>query len=174
MVSSSSSSSFFSLPVELISRICELAGGDFAFCVALVCRTFAHLQRERMRRRLPEGATLYSTPVQAVVTSVRLCTWAKDTGCPWNASICAFAALKGNFEVLKWAKADGCAWDWRTYEWAGKAGHLQLQQWALDHGCPTGGEHRFQEAFKRFTFSFSFLFYFESCSKFLLSEGRPL
>ena len=74
-----------------------------------------------------------------------MCAWAKDMGCPWTASICAFAALKGNFEVLEWAKANGCAWDWRTYEWAWNEGDLQLQQWALDHGCPTGGEHRFFE-----------------------------
>jgi hypothetical protein len=144
--------SVFSLPYELISRILELAGGDSAFSVALVCRAFAHLQRERLRRRLPEGATLYKTPAQSVVTSVRLCAWAKDLGCPWNASICAFAALKGNFEVLEWAKANDCAWDWRTYEWAGKAGHLKLQQWALDHGCPTGGTSPFIfEDFKKNT-----------------------
>ena len=138
--------SIFYLPEVPLLRIFELVGEEYAFCVALVCRTFARLQRERMRRRLPEGAPLYSTPVQAVVTSVRLCAWAKDTGCPWNASICAFAALEGNFEVLQWAKTNGCAWDWRTYEWAGKAGHLQLQQWAIDHGCPTGGEGFFFEA----------------------------
>ena len=155
MASSPSSSSFFSLPDELISRICELAGGDFAFCVALVCRTFAQLQRERVLKRLPEGATtLYKTPLHAVVTSVNLCAWARDAGCPWNASICAAAAHKGNIEVLEWAKANGCAWDWRTYEWAGKAGHLQVQQWALDHGCPTGGD---LSLFLR-PFSFQFLY----------------
>ena len=132
--------SILGLPDDLLLRILKFVEDEYAFCVALVCSTFAHLQRELRRKLLPEGTPLYKTPVQFVVTSVRLCAWAKDTGCPWNASICAFAALEGNLEVLQWAKTNGCAWDWRTYEWAGKAGHLQLQQWAIDHGCPTGGE----------------------------------
>ena len=133
---------FPSLPDLLLLCILEFTGRDDAFCIALVCRTFARLQRERMRKRLLGGkTTLYRTPLQIIVKSVGLCAWAKDTGFPWNASICAFAALKGNFEVLQWANANGYAWDWRTYEWAGKAGHLQLQQWALDNGCPKGGLH---------------------------------
>jgi hypothetical protein len=125
-----------------ISNMLRYIGEDHAFAAALTCRTFAQEARRnarndaRRRLELPfdaaEPAKLYRTPVRAVVNTVELCEWARDTGC-WNSSVCAFAAWFGNFEVLQWARQNGCPWDWRTYEWARK-GHVR--QWADENGCP--------------------------------------
>lgn len=133
----------FALHDEVLSHIFSYVGPDGAFPVAMVCIRFSRIQRMRLPKS--QKGILYKTPIRYIVNSVQLCGWAKYNGCQWNAYICGYAALKGNFKVLEWAKANECAWDWRTYAWAGKAGHLRLQQWALDRGCPTGGVHRFFE-----------------------------
>ena len=41
--------------------------------------------------------------MQDFVGSVERLAWAKERGCPWDESICAFAARGGLLEVLKWA-----------------------------------------------------------------------
>ena len=131
------------LPDEFLSGMLQYIGKTHTFAAAMTCRTFAHETwrnaRNDARRRsgLPFGAAepakLYRTPVRAVVNTVELCAWARDTGC-WNASVCALAASAGKLEVLQWARQNGCPWDWRTYEWA--AGHASIQQWADENGCP--------------------------------------
>ena len=128
---------------DFLSDTLRYIGEDHVFAAALTCRTFAQEARRnarndaRRRLELPfdaaEPAKLYRTPVRAVVDTAELCEWARDTGC-WNASVCAFAASAGNFEVLQWARQNGCPWDWRTYEWA--AEHATIQQWADENGCP--------------------------------------
>ena len=45
------------------------------------------------------------------VGSVERLAWAKAGGCPWNASVCSYAADGGHLEVLKWAWERRCPWD---------------------------------------------------------------
>ena len=119
---------------DFLSNMLCYIGEDHVFAAALTCRTFAQEARRnarndaRRRLELPFDAALpaklYRTPVRAVVDTAELCEWARDTGC-WNASVCAFAASAGNFEVLQWARQNGCPWDWRTYEWAARHANIQ-------------------------------------------------
>ena len=48
------------------------------------------------------------------VGSVERLVWAKERGCPWNESICQYAAERGHLEVLRWAWDNHCPWDWKT------------------------------------------------------------
>ena len=43
--------------------------------------------------------------------SIELLKYARDQGCPWDASTCRAAAGGGHLEVLQWARANGCPWD---------------------------------------------------------------
>ncbi|KAK3289193.1 hypothetical protein CYMTET_3354 [Cymbomonas tetramitiformis] len=63
--------------------------------------------------------------------------WAREHGCPWDASTCQYAAAGGHLEVLQWAWEHGCPWDASTcYGAAAAGGHLEVLQWAREHGCP--------------------------------------
>jgi len=73
--------------------------------------------------------------VENFVGSVERLAWAKARGCPWDASICAYAAEDGDLEVLKWAWERRCPWDSRTCANAAFNGHWVLLQWAREHGC---------------------------------------
>jgi hypothetical protein len=73
--------------------------------------------------------------VEDFVGSVERVAWAKDRGCPWNKSVCEYAAEGGNLEVLKWARERRCPWDERTCFHAAEGGHLEVLQWAREHGC---------------------------------------
>ena len=125
-----------------LQNMLRYVGEGHALPTALVCQRLAYVQQRRARNAaramLPEGAPLpvilYHTSMLTVVSTVELCEWARDAGCPWNASVCAFAASTGKLEVLQWARQNGCPWDWRTYEWASE--HAHIQQWADENGCP--------------------------------------
>ena len=62
--------------------------------------------------------------------------WLHNTGCPWDARTCRFAAAGGYLEVLQWARAHGCPWDSLTTGWAAECGQLAVLQWAREHHCP--------------------------------------
>ena len=72
---------------------------------------------------------------QNFVGSVGRLAWGKERGCPWIASICAYAARGGQLEVLKWAWERRCPWDSRVCLFAVWGGHLELLQWARERGC---------------------------------------
>jgi len=74
--------------------------------------------------------------LRELCTSVERLAWAKASGCPWVAHICALAAEGGRLEVLRWARSHGCPWDTRTFASAAVHGHLEVLDWAQAHGCP--------------------------------------
>ena len=57
----------------------------------------------------------------------------QDPPCPWNESICDYAAQLGHLEVLKWARDQDppCPWDWRTCREAARNGHLEVVRWVM-------------------------------------------
>jgi hypothetical protein len=73
--------------------------------------------------------------VEKFVGSVERLAWAKASGCPWDESVCLYAARGGHLEVLKWAWECRCPWDSSVSSSAAGGGHLEVLQWARDHGC---------------------------------------
>ncbi len=61
--------------------------------------------------------------------------WAREHGCDWDAYVCAYAVLSGNFWMLKWARANGCPWDHLVCKNAALRGRLDMLQWARESGC---------------------------------------
>ena len=62
--------------------------------------------------------------------------WARERGCPWDATTCAAAAKGGHLEILKWARKHNCPWNESTTSYAIVYGHVGLLTWAQEHGCP--------------------------------------
>ncbi|GFH47633.1 hypothetical protein CTEN210_04108 [Chaetoceros tenuissimus] len=69
---------------------------------------------------------------QALVTL----KWLRQHGCPWNKSLCSYAALNDNLEALKWARSEGCPWDARTLCQAAKRGDIPMIEYCLQNQCP--------------------------------------
>jgi hypothetical protein len=66
---------------------------------------------------------------------LKVLTWARENGCPWDESTCGFAAASGHLEVLKWARENGCSWNAWTCAEAARFGRLEVLQWAKEKGC---------------------------------------
>jgi len=62
--------------------------------------------------------------------------WARENGCPWDETTCAFAAEGGHLETLKWARENGCPWNKFTCEKAVERGNLEVLIWARANGAP--------------------------------------
>ena len=62
--------------------------------------------------------------------------WVRSNGCPWDGSVCSYAASHDHLEVLKWTSHHGCPWSRYTCQFAAGAGHWNILQWAREHGCP--------------------------------------
>jgi hypothetical protein len=73
--------------------------------------------------------------VENFVGSVERLAWAKERGCPWDESACAYAARCGYLEVLQWAWERCCPWDSSVCWSAAWGGCLEMLRWARDHGC---------------------------------------
>jgi len=73
--------------------------------------------------------------IKEFVVSVQLLAWAKENGCPWEASVCSWAARGGYLEVLQWARNHHCPWSASTCKRAAVGGHLEVLKWARDHNC---------------------------------------
>jgi hypothetical protein len=76
--------------------------------------------------------------VRDFVGSVERLAWAKERGCPWDASVCEYAADGGHLDVLKWAWEHGCEWNQWTCAFAAREGYIEVLRWAHEHGCPWG------------------------------------
>ena len=50
-------------------------------------------------------------------------------------SLCKWAALQGQLEILKWLRENDFPWDSETCEFAAMNGHLEVLQRARAHGC---------------------------------------
>jgi hypothetical protein len=61
--------------------------------------------------------------------------WAREHGCPWDATTCKHAANGGHLEMLQWARERDCPWDAQTCSWAAIGGHLEV---GPGRYCPTG------------------------------------
>ena len=71
--------------------------------------------------------------------SLKVLTWARQHGCPWDTATCSYAAEKGHLDVLMWARKHHCPWNNQTCFWAAASGHLEVLRWAREHGCPWSG-----------------------------------
>ena len=61
--------------------------------------------------------------------------WAREHGCPWDSWTCSSAAARGHLDCLIWAREHGCPWDASTCISAAGGGHLDCLIWAREHGC---------------------------------------
>lgn len=50
--------------------------------------------------------------------------------------VCAFAAQRNKYEVLKWLKENGWKWDYRVYEYAERFRYKDILQYCVDNNCP--------------------------------------
>jgi len=55
--------------------------------------------------------------------------WLHDNGCPWDATVCAYAAKYGQFEMLKYLLQNGCPIDDRAIKYATDEGHSVIVNW---------------------------------------------
>ena len=111
------------LPSYLV-RCVLMKGGSWKGVLRCVCTSWRHV--------LQQHSKAYITNY---VSSVPLIRWARIHRCPWNATICVYAA-HGHLEVLQWARANGCPWNEFTCTLASEHGHLEVLQWARANGCP--------------------------------------
>jgi hypothetical protein len=61
--------------------------------------------------------------------------WLRENGVWWNEDTCSSAALGGHFEILKWAREQGCHWNSQTCAAAAQGGHLEILKWARENQC---------------------------------------
>lgn len=67
--------------------------------------------------------------------------WARATlNCPWDETVCAAAAEGGHLKLLQWLRQNHCAWDASTCVNAASGGHTEVLFWALEHDCPWDDE----------------------------------
>jgi hypothetical protein len=59
--------------------------------------------------------------------------WAKDRGCPVEASTCDEVAGTGNLEILIWLRSEGCPWTEQAAIGAVKGGHLEVLKWIKEN-----------------------------------------
>jgi hypothetical protein len=71
--------------------------------------------------------------------------WAREHGCPWDATTCKHAANGGHLEMLQWAHERDCPWDAQTCSWAAIGGHLEVSPGKY---CPTRHPPRFESSFR--------------------------
>lgn len=57
-----------------------------------------------------------------------------EQGCPWNASVCVFAAKHGNLACLQYLHEHGCPWNNSVYNAC--ANSISCLQYAHENGCP--------------------------------------
>jgi len=51
-------------------------------------------------------------------------------------SLCKWAALQGQLEILKWLRENDFPWDEKTCTRAVRGGHLEVLQWLRADSCP--------------------------------------
>jgi hypothetical protein len=51
-------------------------------------------------------------------------------------SLCKWAALQGQLEILKWLRENDFPWDEKTCTRAVRGGHLEVLQWLRANSCP--------------------------------------
>ncbi len=56
--------------------------------------------------------------------------------CPFDANVCAAAAVSGNLEHLKWLRKMNFPWSGDTVKFAVQYGRFELLKWAIENGCP--------------------------------------
>lgn len=149
-------------PAWLCSLLCSWdIPEDQAFWWALVCRSF----RDAVIDQYPDviSGVRTHTPMSFMVTSVERMEWVKSLpGGTWRewtresltrqrlgktlsfsrerTTVCFYAAVRGDLELLQWARANGCGWDERVTAAAARGGHLAVLQWAVDKCCPRDSE----------------------------------
>ncbi|KAL6059439.1 Ankyrin repeat domain containing protein [Balamuthia mandrillaris] len=91
-----------------------------------------------------QGVTLAGDPCVCALAarrgSLEMVQWAKENGCPWDATFMAEATKTDHLEIVKWARENGCPWDSRAMMNAAVWGDLKRCQWLKQHGCPWNAE----------------------------------
>ncbi len=62
--------------------------------------------------------------------------WLRERGCPWDESTCARASIGGHIDILMWSHANACPWDASVCIAASQQGHLEILKWARAQRCP--------------------------------------
>jgi len=81
--------------------------------------------------------------------------WAREHGCPSDATTCACAARGGQLQVLQWAREHQCPWDQWTCMYAAQfwllPRSIEMLRWAREHGAPWTAATRDLAATKGYT-----------------------
>lgn len=62
--------------------------------------------------------------------------WAHSNSIYWDSHTCMEAARNGHFDILKWARSNGCPWNPWTLAEAIQNDYREIFEWALENGCP--------------------------------------
>jgi len=142
----------FSPLLDLVERFPDLFALKVLQHLAPIDRTFlgqtggacraavaaSDLPHAGTREEVLEGRSVWvvTHKLREFCTSVERLAWAKASGCPWVARVCALAAQGGLLEVLRWARDNDCPWDVWTCAWAAMRRDHEMLKWAQEHGCP--------------------------------------
>ena len=100
--------------------------------LAVVAASVRRRERFMLRLTCRRAAALYTgktkTPLHAVVESEALLAWARGVGVPWTPSICAAAARRGKWSVMRRAHALGLAYDAKTAAFAAAKGNAGVME----------------------------------------------
>lgn len=117
------------LPTEILYSIFHYLT-DWHYIIANVNHEWESIILSMNNNKLPP------LHIKLVCLSISLIKWAKESKCPWNEIICAYAAYNGQLEVLKWVREYNCPWNALTCQYAAMNGHLEILKWARQHNCP--------------------------------------
>ena len=72
----------------------------------------------------------------ALQGQLEILKWLRENDFPWDEKTCTRAVRGGHLEVLQWLRANSCPWNEYTCAWAAHDGDLEMLQWARANGCP--------------------------------------
>lgn len=62
----------------------------------------------------------------------------RNAGEAWDIRVTTYAALRGNFKMVKWAVANGAPANANVYQWAQHHNDRAMMEWVYKMGLPTG------------------------------------
>jgi hypothetical protein len=127
----------FAIP-ELLDLILSFLPGAALCPSGMVARPWRIAAQSQIFRRIVRGALVLDFARKcAEMGALQLLQWARKSGAPWDASVCAAAAKSGQLALLQWARAQDppCPWNAATCAAAIDGDHLEVLQWARAQ-CP--------------------------------------
>ncbi|KAL6057540.1 hypothetical protein QOT17_015386 [Balamuthia mandrillaris] len=127
------------LPPELICHIFSLLPGEgMAAIAARACKRWFYCRPSSSPSSYSHRCQLSKTSVCANLTLLK---WALQNGCPFDESLTAAAAARGNLKALQWLRQGEkgeqgpCPWNAQVCNEAARYGYWKVLRWALAKGC---------------------------------------